>query len=524
MSTRTYKIRLIGIILVIFGGLAAVLAAGFAPRRGLDLEGGISVILTASSEDGVEPDVLQQTVDIIRDRIDSIGVAESEVSVAGSNNILIQLPGVEDEEQALEVVGTTAQLTFRQVEEIIPPENAEASPSPSASPSASPTTGGDKAEGEGKGKDGKSKDEEPKEEEPEEDDAARPEVTEDKSQAVNDEEVVYPSGQEGEDGVLYRLAPAVLTGDVVERAEAVVDPNIGNDWAVSIRMNGDGSKKWAEFTSDLACLRDEGEQIKSQVAIVLDGKVESAAGMQDPAGAAAGGGVECGTGITGGDTQIDVATEAEAKSLALVLRTGALPLTLEQSEVRKVSATLGEESLNAGLLAGILGLSLVMLYMLLYYRALGLVVWLGLALFTAALYTVLAILGETAGLTLTLAGVAGVIVSIGVTADSYIVAFERLKDEVRSGKSMRAAVDRGMKRAFKTILVADFVTGAAAVILYLLAVGPVKGFALTLGLATIIDVIVAFFYTRSAVGLLARTKMFTEGRFIGMKQALGVKS
>ena len=289
-------------------------------------------------------------------------------------------------------------------------------------------------------------------------------------------------------------------------------------------MDGDGSKKWADFTSELACLRDEGEQIKSQVAIVLDGKVESAAGMQDPAGAASGGGVECGSGITGGDTQIDTATEAEAKSLALVLRTGALPLTLEQSEVRKVSPTLGEESLNAGLLAGILGLALVMLYMLLYYRALGLVVWLGLALFTAALYTVLAILGETAGLSLTLAGVAGVIVSIGVTADSYIVAFERLKDEVRSGKSMRAAVDRGMKRAFKTILVADFVTGAAAVILYLLAVGPVKGFALTLGLATIIDVLVAFFFTRSAVGLLARTKMFTEGRFIGMKQALGVKS
>jgi preprotein translocase subunit SecD len=525
MSTRTYKVRLIGIILIIFGGLAAVLAAGFAPKRGLDLEGGISVILTAASEDGVEPDVLQQTVDIIRDRIDSIGVAESEVSVAGTNNILIQLPGVENEEEALEVVGTTAQLTFRQVEEVIPAE-ADASPSPSASasPSASPTADGDEGK-DGKGKDQDAKDDEATDEEtPADEETDRPEVTEDKSQAVNGEEVVYPSAQEGEEGVLYRLAPAILTGDVVERAEAVVDPNLGNDWAVSIRMDGEGSKKWADFTSKLACLRDKGEQIKSQVAIVLDGKVESAAGMQDPAGAAAGGGVECGTGITGGDTQIDTATEAEAKSLALVLRTGALPLTLEQSEVRKVSATLGEESLNAGLLAGILGLALVMLYMLLYYRALGLVVWLGLALFTAALYTVLAILGETAGLTLTLAGVAGVIVSIGVTADSYIVAFERLKDEVRSGKSMRAAVDRGMKRAFKTILVADFVTGAAAIILYLLAVGPVKGFALTLGLATIIDVVVAFFYTRSAVGLLARTKMFTEGRFIGMKQALGVKS
>jgi protein-export membrane protein SecD len=510
MSTRAYKVRLIGILVIVFGGLASVIALDAAPRRGLDLEGGISVILTASSEDGVEPDVLRQTVNIIRDRIDSIGVAESEVSVAGSNNILIQLPGVEDEEQALEVIGTTAQLTFRQVEEVIPPEGTEPSPSPS------PTADGKKDKGDKK---------EGEEEEPAADDtAARPEVTEDKSQAVNDEEVVYPSAQEGEEGVLYRLAPAVLTGDVVERAEAVVDPTVGTDWSVSIRMNGEGSEKWADFTSELACLRDEGEQVKSQVAIVLDGKVESAAGMQDPATAGAGSGVECGQGITGGDTQIDVGDESEAKALALVLRTGALPLTLEQSEVRKVSATLGEESLNAGLLAGAIGLGLVMLYMLIYYRALGLVVWLGLALFTAALYTILAILGETSGLTLTLAGVAGVIVSIGVTADSYIVAFERLKDEVRSGKSMRAAVDRGMKRAFRTILVADFVTGSAAVILYLLAVGPVKGFALTLGLATIIDVVIAYFYTRSAVGLLARTRMFTEGRFIGMKQALGVKS
>jgi protein-export membrane protein SecD len=148
----------------------------------------------------------------------------------------------------------------------------------------------------------------------------------------------------------------------------------------------------------------------------------------------------------------------------------------------------------------------------------------GLAIFTATIYTVMAILGQTAGLALSLAGVAGIIVSIGITADSYIVSFERLKDEVHSGKSMRAAVDRGMARAFRTILVADFVTGAAAVILFFLAVGPVRGFALTLGLATLIDVLIAYFFTRSAVTLLARSKRFTDGRFIGMRQALGVNS
>jgi len=479
MKVRRYKIYLILAVLISFGSAAAMLATRTTPALGLDLEGGISVILTASSDEGVEEDVLNQTVAILRDRINSLGVAESEVSAAGGNTILIQLPGVENETAALELIGTTAQLTFRQVEEMIPP-NAK-----------------------------------PKD---------VPEVTEEQDQSVNDEEVVYPSAQEGEEGTLYRLKPAVLTGDIVERAEAVVDPTTGSNWSVSIDMNEEGSRKWADFTSELACLRDQGEQVKSQVAIVLDGKVESAAGMRSPAEGGTGGGVECGTGITGGQTQIDVGDEQEAKALALVLRTGALPLTLEQSEVRKVSPTLGRESLDAGLVAGAIGLALVFLYVVLYYRSLGLVVWTGLVVFSAAIYTIIALLSEHAGLALTLAGIAGIIVSIGVTTDSYIVAFERLKDEVQSGKSVRAAVDRGMQRAFRTILVADFVTGSAALILFWLAVGPVKGFALTLGLATIVDVLVAYFFTRSAVNLLARTRFFNSEGFFGLNRALGVKA
>lgn len=472
---KPFKARLAAIVLIALISIGAVIATAASPRLGLDLEGGLSVILTASSPDGVQGDVLEQTVDIIRDRINSIGVAESDVSIAGSTNILIQLPGVKDPEQALEIIGTTAQLTFRQVKNIIPASRED-----------------------------------------------RPEVTEDKSQEVNKEEVVYPSADEGESGLLYRLEPARLTGDVVTRAEAVVDAQSGANWSVSIDMDRDGAREWADFTSELACLRDEGEQIKSQVAIVLDGEVQSAAGMQAPGGGVDGAGVECGTGIAGGQTSISIGDEEDAKNLALVLRTGALPLTLEQSEVRNVSPTLGRDSLKAGLLAGAIGLTLVMFYVLLYYRSLGLVVWGGLLVFTALFYSLLAFLGETIGLALTLAGVAGVIVSIGITTDSYIVAFERLKDEIRTGKSIRAAVDKGMERAFKTILVADFVTGSAAVILFYLAVGPVKGFALTLGLATLIDVIVAFFFTRSLVNLLARSRRFTDGRFLGMKRALGV--
>jgi preprotein translocase subunit SecD len=455
MKTRRYKIMFIVGLVVSFGGLGGVIAAGASPKLGLDLEGGISVILQATGED-VQEEVLNETVNLIRDRIDALGVAEPEVSVAGNENVLIQLPGVEDEEAALELIGTTAQLTFRQVEAMYTPADKNV-----------------------------------------------PEITKEVDSSVNDKEVVYPSA-DPEDDTIYKLKPANgLTGTIVEDAEAV--PLGANSWSVSIDMNEQGADLWESFTDELACLRDEGEQIKSQVAIVLDGKVESAAGMQDPATSAQGG-VECGQGIEGGETSIDVGNENEAKDLALVLTTGALPITLEQQEVRKVSPTLGRESLNTGLFAGAVGLGLVMIYVLLYYRTLGLVIWLGFFQFTALVYAALAILGETAGLSLTLAGVAGIIVSIGIAADSFIVAFERLKDEVRSGKSLRAAVQRGSDRAIKTILVADFVTGIGAVILFFLAVGPVRGFALTLGLSTIVDILLAYFLIRPAMVLLGRTK------------------
>jgi preprotein translocase subunit SecD len=471
---RRYKINLALALLIAFGGLTAVLVTRTSPALGLDLEGGTSVILTAEGEN-VREDVVAKTVEVIRQRIDALGVAEPDVAASGEN-ILIQLPGVEDEERALEIIGSTAQLTFRQVQEVIGPGV---------------------------------------------EDKNRPEVTEETGSEVDDKTVVFPSTDEP--GVLYKLRPARLTGDVITSARANVEPASGA-WEVQLRMNSRGADAWENFTSRLACLRDEGDQVKSQVAIVLDGKVETATGMADPAGNP-GGGVECGTGIPGGESVITVGgNEEEAKDLALVLTTGALPVTLVQSEVSKVSPTLGRDSLDAGLTAGLLGLVLVMLYTLFYYRALGLIVWVGLLVFGATLYSVVAFLSQTAGLSLTLAGVAGLIVSIGITTDSYIVAFERLKDEVRSGKTLRAAVDRGMKRSFRTILIADFVTASAAVILFFLAVGAVKGFALTLGLATLVDVLIAYFYTRSAVTLLARTRFFTEGKVIGIKEALGAES
>jgi protein-export membrane protein SecD len=473
VAVKRYRIYLAITLVVVIGAFAAVVLTGTNPRLGLDLEGGTSVILTATGEgEAVSRDSMEKTVQIIRQRVDAIGVAEPEVT-SSNDNILVQLPGVENEREALQVIGTTARLTFRQVREQIPANRP-------------------------KGK--------------------APEITKAKGPSVEDEEVVYPAADDP--SVLYRLAPAKLTGDVITRAQAQLDTQAGNQWSVSLDMNDEGADVWADFTSDMACLRDEGEEVKSQVAIVLDGKVETATGMASP-GESAGGGVVCGQGITGGQSQITVGSEQEAKNLALVLRYGSLPITLEQEQVSKVSPTLGRDSLEAGLKAGALGLALVLLYVLLYYRGLGLVVMGGLVVFTLAFYSILAVLGETSGLALSLAGVAGLIVSIGVTTDSYIVAFERLKDEIRSGKSMRAAIDRGIARALKTILVADFVTASAAVILFFLAVGPVKGFALTLGLATLVDVLVAFFFTRPLVNLLGRTKLFVSGRFVGMRQALG---
>ena len=471
MRRRRYVVNLLLSLIIAFGGLAAVIATKTTPKLGLDLEGGISIVLSASGPGVEEEGVLDQTVEVIRQRIDALGVAEPEVTVAGTDNIFVQLPGVEDEEKARELIGTTAQLTFREV-------LREGS-----------TTGKNALE-----------------------------ITERAGPEVQDEKVVYPV--KGQSGTVMELGPARLTGDVVTEAEAVVDTQTGSQWSVSLKMNDEGAEDWKEFTSQQACQRDQ--QKDDRVAIVLDDEVVSAPGMST--GGGGGEGVQCGEGISGGDSQIDTGGEAEAKDLALVLRYGALPVELEEQEVQTISPTLGENSLQAGINAGILGLALVLVYMLLYYRALGFVAWLGLAVFACVLYVLMAVLGETAGLSLSLAGVAGVIVSVGVTADSYIVAFERLKDEARAGKSLRAAVERGMSRAYRTILVADFVTGSAAVILFFLAVGPVRGFALTLGLSTLIDLLVAYFFTRSAVHLLAGSRVFSSGRFIGMKKALGVES
>jgi preprotein translocase subunit SecD len=213
-------------------------------------------------------------------------------------------------------------------------------------------------------------------------------------------------------------------------------------------------------------------------------------------------------------------TQQEAKDLALVLRFGALPVQLKQETVDNVSPTLGKDQLRAGLLAGIVGLVLVALYMILFYRVLGLVVWLGLAMTGMALFTIISWLGYTIGLTLTLAGVTGVIVSVGVTVDSYVVYFERLKDEVRAGRTVRSSVDRGFQKSFRTIVAADLVSLIGALVLYLLAVGSVRGFAFFLGLSTLLDLILSYFVMHPLVSLMARRKGLVAMRGVGIAAGL----
>ncbi|MDP9072947.1 MAG: protein translocase subunit SecD, partial [Actinomycetota bacterium] len=298
----------------------------------------------------------------------------------------------------------------------------------------------------------------------------------------------------------YLLGPATLTGKVVSTATAF-PPDLTQgqpNWFVQVKLTSSGSPEFDKLAQ---------ANYQKQVAIVLDHVVESAPTMNAQN--------YNGTAVISGNF-----TQGSAKNLALELRYGSLPVQFQAQSIQSVSATIGKDSLRAGLLAGAVGLLLVLAYMVFYYRALGLVVLLGLTLSGMLLYAIISQLSQSSGLSLSLAGATGIIVSVGVTADSYIVFFERLKDEIRSGKTVRSSVDRGFARAYRTIVAADLVSIMAALILYLFTVGSVRGFAFFLGLSTILDLITAFFFTRPMVALLGRNRLFTEARFFGVARGL----
>jgi protein-export membrane protein SecD/preprotein translocase SecF subunit len=524
-------------LLVFFLLLAAVvggIAAGgtWAPRLGLDLQGGTSITLSAQTLDGSEPtqDSLDEAVAIIRQRVNGSGVAEAEVTTQGTDTIIVQVPGV-GQDELVALVGQTAELQFRPVLAIVPGGAPAPQPAPEATPEATgdaePTaeTADDSASlGEQRGASADRASRAATRVSASQTAQATPTASPDGSAPATPEPISEVSEPVGEDLVAllefdcsaiepgrvtspdetlitcdrelttrYLLGPADVVGTDIASATAGI-PQAGVAWQVNLEFTAEGSDKFFESTQRLS----QQQPPQNQFAIILDGLVVSAPQVNEP--------------IPGGRAQITGQfTQSEAQALANVLQYGALPLAFEVSDVTSVSPTLGLDQLQAGLVAGAIGLVLVMLYSLFYYRGLGLVVVGSLIVAGGLTYGLVVLLGETIGFTLTLAGVAGLIVAIGITADSFVVLFERLKDEVREGRSTRMAVETAWVRARRTIIASDIVSLLAAFFLYVFSIGNVRGFAFAFGLTTVVDLIVVFLFTKPVLSVLVRTRFFGQG-------------
>jgi protein-export membrane protein SecD len=472
------------LLVVVVWGVIAV--QGLKPRLGLDLKGGSSVTFVPTNPRGGAPtqEQLDTTVDIIRNRVNSKGVAESEVNVEGGN-IVVSIPDVPNPDDVIAAVGTTAQLQFRPVKDVVPASDPRYKQAPfNAVDCTKPATYSDK-------------------DNPDADDVvlcARDEAGQLRPNASSPKLLLGKVALGGTDISSARPQLATTGQGGVTTGE----------WETQLSFSGRGGNRFEELTGKAACNPD-GDP-KRQIAITRDAVV-----INHPPVAST---VQCNQGISGGTAVITGQTQAEAENLAPLISSGALPLKLDPQSRTTVSATLGADSLHAGLIGGAVGLGLVFLYVLLYYRGLGLVIWVGLAIAAALNVGIVILMGELIGFTLTLAGIAGLIVAVGISADTYVVFFERLKDEVREGRTLRASVDRGWQRSFHTLVSANAVSFLAALLLYIFAIGPVRGFAFTLGLATLIDFFAAWFFARPTVSLLTRTRLFQEGRFVGIRAAV----
>ncbi|RLP72318.1 protein translocase subunit SecD [Mycetocola tolaasinivorans] len=485
-----------------FGGLAAGTMFGDAswqPKLALDLEGGTQIILEPKLEGGqqVSSEQLNQAVSIIRQRVNATGVTEAEVNTQGGRNIVVSIPGKIDEDTRKRIE-SSAQLQFRSVLLASAPtlttvgEDGKETTNPkptddlSKTPATKPTDGSDQAwitpylSAEFLSTDCKS-----------------PTGAEN---APKDQPVVACS----DDGLArYLLGPVELGGDSITDASAGIKTTANGastgEWAVNIKLEGKGKDAFTEVSKRLFKFYSANpNDPRAAFAFVLDGKVISAPVMQGA--------------ITDGRPSISGNfTEASAKSLADQLKYGALPLSFGVQSSSEISATLGSAQLSGGMLAGLIGLILVVIYTLFQYRLLGFVTIFSLVVAGALTYAALALLSWGQGYRLSLAGVAGIIVAIGFTADSFIVYFERIRDELRDGRGLESAVEAGWKRARRTIYASKGVNLLAAVVLYLLAVGNVQGFAFTLGLTTVIDVIVVVLFTHPMLQLLARNRFFSSG-------------
>jgi protein-export membrane protein SecD len=481
---RRYVIPLLVVFALVGVVWGVIMVKGLEPRLGLDLRGGSSVTFVPTNPRGGAPtqEQLDTTVDIIRNRVNSKGVAESEVNIEGGN-IVVSIPDVPNPDDVIAAVGTTAQLQFRPVKEVVAPNDPKYKQEPFKAV-----------------------------------DCAKPETYSDKD--VPEKDVVLCARSEGQlapdaNAPKLLMGPVALGGTDIASAQAQLAQTgqrgvTTGEWVTALNFSGRGGDRFEKLTGEAAC-HPEGDP-KRQIAITLDAVV-----INSPPVASS---IQCNQGISGGQAEITGQTQAEAENLAPLISSGALPLKLDPQSRTTVSATLGADSLHAGLVGGAVGLGLVFLYVLLYYRGLGLVIWVGLAIAAALNVGIVIVMGDLIGFTLTLAGIAGLIVAVGISADTYVVFFERLKDEVREGKTLRTSVDRGWQRSFHTLVSANTVSFLAALLLYIFAIGPVRGFAFTLGLATLIDFFAAWFFARPSVSLLTRLRLFQEGRFVGIRAAV----
>lgn len=542
------------VVLAISFGLVA-LGGTWKPELGLDLKGGTRITMTATGNPTSAN--LTEAAGIIDQRVNGSGVAEAEVTTQGNRNIVVEIPGPTNN-SLVGLATRTAQLRFRTVActsqtpgpcatsaspalpgdgpSLAPSDNATGSSKnrpgilakPSAKPSTQPSQSASPSETPSPTESASESPSESASESPasSSDDPAQMalDFMADPGKAAieafnsytcpttkpvddNPDKFLVTCGTEaeGDAGVKYLLSPSAVEGTDLDSADAVV-PQQSVSWIVQLSLGGDGKGVFADLSRAMA---GTGQQF----AVVLDGVVISSPVFN---------GV-----IPDGDAQITGNfTKSSAQSLATSLKYGALPIAFdkEATSVEEIGASLAGDQLSAGITAGIVGLLLVMLYCLLYYRGLGLVVIASLVVAGLATYSMVLLLSKTAGFTLTLPGIAGLIVAVGITADSFIVYFERIRDEMRDGKSMRVAVQAGWKRARNTCVAADAVSLLAAVVLYIFATGVVKGFAFTLGLSTLMDLAIFFWFTHPMVSVLGRYSFFNQGhKLSGLDaEALGV--
>ena len=504
MARRLY-FSLLGIVVLVGSLLAGNLLAGNVPALGLDLQGGASV--TLQPEGDFTPSALAQAVEIIGQRVNALGVSEPEITRQG-DNVVVNLPGVNDQQKALDIIGRQGELLLRPVLQAGTLNTDTATTIPGTETSVVDTSVVDTTIAATEGGPGSVRSRGAattipagtNTTVPASSDSTVPAATE--SNISVSEDTTDPNVNAvllGQNGEGYLVGPAGATGKVfTNNAQAII--NNGN-WTVTVELQkgAEGEDLWNALTTQ--CFNRAATCPTARIAIALDGTVISAPTVQEAV-------------FTGGNVQISGDfSQSEARDLAKILEFGAVPVKFKVATVQTVSPTLGKDSLRAAIISGLIGVLLVMAFFFVYYRMLTIVVVGGLMVSSALLWSIIAFISRSNGLALTLSGVAGIIVSIGVTVDSYVVFFERIKDELHAGKSLRSSAQRSFTLAWRTILAADTVSFLGALVLWWLTVGSVRGFAFFLGLSTVCDVIIAYFFTRPAVLLLARSK-FLQGRKI----------